>query len=199
MSLGLEGLLRCLRFFFSFPFFFTNSGCLLWIKRLWKFTLSALPGCSLPSQAWMIQILLQNCFKQRLSFSWAFFFFFFLRATTEPAAANSLLKEGTNSVPHTFETLNSILDESYFCHWFLFSFIQIFTKDCPLQTRYSWETESGTLSSVISDDRALIRVIQPEGAETGGKENENFNLPKVRTAGIWKQYVRENKDLIGMM
>lgn len=46
-----------------FFLFFANSGCLLWIKRLWKFTLSALPGCSLPSQAWMIQIRLQNCFK----------------------------------------------------------------------------------------------------------------------------------------
>lgn len=48
---------------YSFFLFFANSGCLLWIKRLWKFTLSALPGCSLPSQAWMIQIRLQNCFK----------------------------------------------------------------------------------------------------------------------------------------
>lgn len=49
-----------------FFLFFANSGCLLWIKRLWKFTLSALPGCSLPSQAWMIQIRLQHCFKTEL-------------------------------------------------------------------------------------------------------------------------------------
>lgn len=169
------------------PFLY-NSGRLLWIKQLWKFTLHALPGCSLPkpsvNDSDLITIFLQETQLLLDSFSSSFS----LKVSTEPGNSDVWFQEDKNSASLTAKRLKHYFKWILFLSLIFFFQTNIYKVLSPAGSLFTGEWEWDSVQSHQRGSCFDQCCSARRSRKSRRTKTENLHLPKMRTAGVWNQY-----------